>query len=127
MKTLFPFNACGCVTALALLHSARALSGAEIVAAKQIVNPFGQTESALRSLEKNKQKQLQDEQGWKTCTRHHESSSGHLAQSPLPISFGLGNAAQVDRIEVIRPSGQRQLLADKIPVNSLLTISKEAP
>ena len=66
MKTLFPFNACVCVTALVLLHSTRALSGADIVAARQIINPFGQTEATLRSLEKNKQKQLQDAQGWKT-------------------------------------------------------------
>lgn len=66
MKSIFPFSACECTAVLVFLHSTRALFGADIVAAKKIINPYGQTESTLRSLEANKQKQLQAAQAWKT-------------------------------------------------------------
>ena len=40
--------------------------------------------------------------------------------------FGLGEATNVDRIEVRWPSGIRQVLASGIPVNALLKISESA-
>ena len=66
MKNIVPFSACGCTALLVFLHSTRALFGADVVSAKQIINPYGQTESTLRSLEENKQKQIQAAQAWKT-------------------------------------------------------------
>lgn len=66
MKTRLALRACSCVAVLVLLHSTHALFGADIVATKQIINPFGQTEATLRTLEENKQKQIQAAQAWKT-------------------------------------------------------------
>ena len=66
MKIIFPLKVGGCAAVFVLLHSASALFGADVVPARQIVNPYGQTESTLRSLEENKQKQIQAAQAWKT-------------------------------------------------------------
>jgi hypothetical protein len=66
MKIFLPLQAGGCAAVLVLLHSTRALSGADVVAAREIINPFGQTEATLRSLEENKRKQIQAAQTWKT-------------------------------------------------------------
>ena len=38
----------------------------------------------------------------------HDGKSGYLSQSVLPLYFGLGDSASVDRIEVTWPSGVRQ-------------------
>ena len=64
--------------------------------------------------------------GGKTFHRFHDGKSGYLAQSAAPLYIGLGDAAQIDRIEVTWPSGKRQVLADKIAINSQLTITEEA-
>src|SRR5213594_222483 len=49
----------------------------------------------------------------------------YLSQSSIPLYFGLGDAAQIDRIEVLWPSGKKQMLTEKIPINTLLTITEE--
>ena len=59
-------RASGCVAALLILNSTRTLFGADAAAVKQIINPFGQTENTLRSLEENKQRQVQAAKAWKT-------------------------------------------------------------
>ena len=66
MNTDFPLRSCGCVAVLLILNSTRLLFGADVAAAKQIIDPFGQTENTLRSLEKNKQKQIEAAKAWKT-------------------------------------------------------------
>ena len=38
--------------------------------------------------------------------------------------FGLDAATQIDRIEVLWPSGKRQILTEGIPTNTLLTITE---
>jgi hypothetical protein len=60
--------------------------------------------------------------GGKTYTQFHDGKSGYLSQSLIPLYFGLGEAANVDRVEVRWPSGIRQLLAKDIAINSLLII-----
>jgi hypothetical protein len=64
-------------------------------------------------------------QGAKTYTRYHDGKSGYLSQSSMPLYFGLGDATQIERIEVLWPSGKKQLLTERIPVNTLLTITEE--
>lgn len=65
--------------------------------------------------------------GGRKFHRYVDGKSGYLAQSSLPLYVGLGDAKAIDRIDVIWPSGNRQVLADKLAVNSRLTITEDAP
>jgi len=64
--------------------------------------------------------------GSKTYTRYHDGKSGYLAQSILPLYFGLGDADRIDRIEVLWPSGRKQTLIEGISPNTTLTITEPA-
>jgi hypothetical protein len=63
--------------------------------------------------------------GPKTYSRYHDGKSGHLSQSSMPLYFGLDEATRVDRIEVLWASGKKQTLTEKIPINTVLTITEE--
>jgi hypothetical protein len=63
--------------------------------------------------------------GGKKITQYHDGKSGYLAQSALPLYFGLGESLKADQVEVRWPSGIRQVVTNDIPANRLLTI-KEA-
>jgi len=43
----------------------------------------------------------------------------------MPLYFGLDAAVRIDRIEVLWPSSKKQRLTERIPVNTLLTITEE--
>jgi hypothetical protein len=47
-------------------------------------------------------------------TQYDEVRSGgsYLSQSDLRLHFGLGSARRAERIEILWPSGQRQVLSD---------------
>jgi hypothetical protein len=60
--------------------------------------------------------------GGLTQTQQNDGKSGYLSQSSLPLYFGLGDVAKVDRIEVSWPSGQRQVLDHDITANTQLSI-----
>ena len=47
-------------------------------------------------------------------TQYDEVRSGgsYLSQSDLRLHFGIGSARRVDRIEILWPSGLRQVLSD---------------
>lgn len=62
--------------------------------------------------------------GSQTQTKINDGKSGYLAQSALPLYFGLGEADHVDRIEVVWPSGQIQALERVSPVNRTLRITE---
>jgi hypothetical protein len=64
--------------------------------------------------------------GGQTQTRQHDGKSGYLSQSSLPLYFGLGNAARVDRVEVLWPSGRKQVVETGIVPNSTLSIAEPA-
>ncbi len=64
-------------------------------------------------------------EGAKTYTRYHDGKSGYLSQSSMPLYFGLDDATQIDRIEVLWPSGKKQMLTERIPINTLLTITED--
>jgi hypothetical protein len=62
--------------------------------------------------------------GSKTYTRYNDGKSGYLAQSSMPLYFGLDDATKIERIEVLWPSGKKQTLTEAIPTNTLLTITE---
>jgi len=46
-----------------------------------------------------------------TYTKYNDGKSGYLAQSVLPLYFGLGETGKIDRIEVDWPSGRKQIVS----------------
>jgi len=62
--------------------------------------------------------------GERTLTQFHDGKSGYLAQSSLPLYFGLGDATRVDRIEIDWPSGQKQIVDGPIEANQTLTVNE---
>lgn len=62
--------------------------------------------------------------GSQTYTKVRDGKSGYLSQSLYPLYFGLANAAVVDQIEVLWPSGQRQVVAGPIETNKTLVIKE---
>jgi hypothetical protein len=66
--------------------------------------------------------------GGLTQSRVMDGSSGYLSHSILPLYFGLGGAATVDRIEVRWPSGKQQAIAGPIAADRQLDLTEgEAP
>jgi hypothetical protein len=57
-------------------------------------------------------------------TQIHDGKSGYLSQSLLPLYFGLGDAERIDRVDVVWPSGRRQVVQSPIPLNGTLTIQE---
>ncbi len=62
--------------------------------------------------------------GGQTYTKYADGKSGYLAQSVLPLYFGLGDAAKVDSIEVRWPSGKRQQITAGLEENQTLRITE---
>ncbi|MFO1497588.1 MAG: CRTAC1 family protein [Verrucomicrobiota bacterium] len=62
-----------------------------------------------------------------TYTRYHDGKSGYLSQSSMPLYFGLGEATNVDELEVVWPSGKRQTVPPPLAISSLLTIREANP
>jgi hypothetical protein len=60
--------------------------------------------------------------GGRVQTRAHDGKSGYLSQSAMPLYVGLGEAKAIERIEVLWPSGTRQVLEKDLPVDALLEI-----
>jgi hypothetical protein len=56
--------------------------------------------------------------------RYNDGKSGYLAQSVLPMYFGLGEAATINRIEVDWPSGRKQVLTKRLAANQTLLIAE---
>ena len=60
----------------------------------------------------------------RTYTKPNDGKSGYLSQSVLPLYFGLGDAAKVDRVEVAWPSGRKQVVTRGLRVNDTLRITE---
>ena len=56
--------------------------------------------------------------------REVKSGSGYLSQSDLRLHFGLGQAKQIDQLEIRWPNGTNQQL-DRVPGNQILTVRQE--
>jgi hypothetical protein len=55
-------------------------------------------------------------------TQFHDGKSGYLAQSSLPLYFGLGNSQAISRVEVLWPSGKRQTISKNIALNTSVNV-----
>lgn len=64
--------------------------------------------------------------GARTFTKYNDGKAGYLAQSVLPLYFGLGDAARIDRIEIKWPSGRSQILTRDLSINRTLKITEPA-
>ena len=62
--------------------------------------------------------------GGKVYVKQNDGKSGYLSQSVLPLYFGLGEAAKVDRVEVAWPSGRKQVVTRDLRVNDTLRITE---
>ena len=59
-------------------------------------------------------------------TQVHDGKSGYMAQSALPLYFGLGEATKADRVTVTWPSGEVQTLSEGLAANQQLEITEPA-
>jgi hypothetical protein len=57
--------------------------------------------------------------------RYVEGKSGHLSQSQLPLYFGLGHYKAVDRMEIVWPSGRKQVIDKGLEINELAKIIED--
>jgi hypothetical protein len=60
----------------------------------------------------------------RTYFRYYDGKSGYLAQSVLPLYFGLGATIKIDRVEVDWPSGRKQVLTTGLQENQTLLITE---
>jgi len=60
--------------------------------------------------------------GGRAYTKYNDGKSGYLAQSALPLYFGLGDVSKIDRVEVDWPSGRKQVASDGLRENQTLQI-----
>ncbi len=65
------------------------------------------------------------ETGGTTMTQINDGKTGYLAQSSVPMYFGLGTASTVDRITVHWPSGTKQIYRAPFQVNERITLREE--
>jgi enediyne biosynthesis protein E4 len=61
--------------------------------------------------------------GGQVYTKYNDGKSGYLSQSVLPLYFGLGDAAKIDRVEVDWPSGRHQVVTEA-PINGTLAVTE---
>jgi cytochrome oxidase Cu insertion factor (SCO1/SenC/PrrC family) len=60
-------------------------------------------------------------------TKPNDGKSGYLGQSVAPVYFGLGAHREVEKIEVVWPSGVRQELTDGLDLGGVLEITEPLP
>lgn len=55
----------------------------------------------------------------------NDGKSGYLSQSSVPLYFGLGGSDTVDEIEVVWPTGKKQIVPGPIRANTPVTIREQ--
>jgi enediyne biosynthesis protein E4 len=59
--------------------------------------------------------------GGRTQVRHVMPFKSYLSQSQLPVTFGLGDATEVESLKVVWPNGDEQVV-DEVPVDGRLVV-----
>ena len=62
--------------------------------------------------------------GGKDFVQLNDGKSGYLAQSSIPLYFGLGASKQADRVKIVWPSGKVQVLIDGLNTGKTLTVEE---
>jgi len=62
--------------------------------------------------------------GGQIYTKYNDGKSGYLAQSVLPLYFGLGDTTRIENVEVAWPSGKKQRLTAGLEENQTLRIAE---
>ena len=57
-------------------------------------------------------------------TKYNDGKSGYLAQSVLPLYFGLGDSAKIDSVEIDWPSSRKQTVSADLVANHTLHITE---
>jgi len=60
--------------------------------------------------------------GGQVYMKYNDGKSGYLAQSVLPLYFGLGDTTKVDQVDVDWPSGRKQKVTEGLRANDTLRI-----
>ncbi len=60
--------------------------------------------------------------GGTTYTKVFDGNSGYLSHSLYPLYFGLGAADTIERVEILWPSGKKQIIQSPIKINSRLDV-----
>ncbi len=65
--------------------------------------------------------------GGRVLTQWHDGKSGYLAQSALPLYFGLGDATSVQSVQVDWPSGRAQVVINGLTPNTVIRLNEPGP
>jgi len=57
-------------------------------------------------------------------TKYNDGKSGYLSQSVLPLYFGLGDVKKIDRVEIVWPSGRKQVVTQGLRENQTIRITE---
>ncbi len=60
-----------------------------------------------------------------THSQMQDGKTGYLSQSAAPLYFGLGGATSIDSIEVLWPSGIKQVVPGPIKINDLVVVTEK--
>ena len=63
--------------------------------------------------------------GSTSYTKIMDGNSGYLSHSVYPLYFGLGNAESVERIDIVWPSGAKQLVGAPIAINKVISVREQ--
>ena len=62
--------------------------------------------------------------GGTTYAKVLDGNTGYLSHGVYPLYFGLGSARTIERVEIVWPSGKRQVVTEGLSVNSTIDVTE---